>query len=513
MAQYIISYDLGTSSNKSSLFDEGGVCVCSTVSDYKTYYPGANKHEQKPEDWWSAILSSTRELVEKSGISEDQVKAIVLSGQSLTVVPLDKNGNVLTEYVPIWSDTDCGSQAEKFFNRVSEDEWYMRTGNGFARECYSIFKIMKIRDTDPDLYSRIDKIVGSKDYINYLLTGEILTDYSYASGLGAYNLEQNRYDEEYLEAAGVSPALFPEITSSSTKIGSLRKSAARQLGFFEDVQVFCGGVDNSCMALGAGVYAAGSQYLSLGSSAWLAVSTPEPLTDISVRPFIFSHVVPGMYCSATAIFSAGSTLRWLRDVVCTDIKNATEKSGLNVYAEMVDLAMTSPLGSNGLFFNPSLGGIPASYHTEHIKGGFYGLSLAHGKNDVIRSVIEGICMDLSAAYQRLLTITRLSEEVIIVGGGSMNSSWRQMFADVFNRNFVKTSIGQDAAALGAAATAAVGLGWWKDFDFISSITERESVEVPDSAAVDKYKQLQRLNSATWKAQSEIGRVLDGSNFN
>ena len=508
MAEYIVSYDLGTSSNKSSLFDRSGSCIFSAVSDYKTYYPAAERHEQSPEDWWQAVVGSTKELISRSGVSADEIRAIVLSGQSLTVVPLDSKGRLLKKYVPIWSDSATAKQTEDFFSRVDEDEWYMTTGNGFARECYSIFKIMKIKEEEPDLYGKIDRIVGSKDYINYLLTGEIATDYSYASGLGAYDLKGNRYHAPYLEAAGVGQGLFPEIVSSSTEIGRLQKSAAEQLGLSEDVRVFCGGVDNSCMALGAGVYEAGSHYLSLGSSAWLAVSTPEPLTDTAVRPFIFSHVVPGMYCSATAIFSAGSTFRWLRNEICRDVWDEAEKAGRDEYSEMIKLAMESDIGAGGLLFNPSLGGIPASYHTPHVKGGFYGLSLSHGKSDLIRAVLEGICLDLAAAYDRLKRITELSDEVLIVGGGSKSEDWMQMFADVFMKKFVKTSIGQDAAGLGAAATAAVGMGWWKNFGEISGILRRETVKEPEPVRAGKYAELRMINERTWKAQSELGKTIE-----
>jgi xylulokinase len=508
MSEYVIAYDLGTSSTKASLYNQQGLCITSAISDYPTYYSEGGHHEQKPADWWNAVRTSTKELLEKSDLEPTAIRAASLSGQSLAVVPIDARGNLLTERVPIWSDSSAKKQADDFFSRIDEDAWYMITGNGFSRACYSLFKIMQLRDNKPELYKKIDTILGSKDYINYLLTGRTATDYSYASGLGAYNLAANRYHDEFLAAAGIDKKLFPEPMPSVEPVGKLSRQAAAELGLHQDIEVFCGGVDNSCMALGAGVYSSGSQYLSLGSSAWIAVSTEKPLVDKTIRPFIFSHVVPDAYTSATAIFSAGSTLRWLRDTTCADLVKRGAAENISEYTLMMEAAEKSPPGARGLLCNPSLGGIPASYHSPDIKGGLYGLSLEHTREDLTRAVLEGICMDLAFVHERLAKIASLSEEMIIVGGGSRSPFWRQMFADIFNMKFVKISTGQDAASLGAAAIASVGKGWWENFDYIHTILKTEATNCPDPEHAAGYRRLRMVNAGTWSAQSELGGVLN-----
>lgn len=209
-------------------------------------------------------------------------------------MPLDSGGGLLREYVPIWSDTRPAQHAARFFDRFDPDEWYLITGNGFSREIYSVFKIMWHRDHEPDMFASTACILGSKDYINFRLTGRIATDHSYASGSGVYNLRQRRYDERLLAAIGLSPDLFPPIVEATASLGHLQADAAA-LGLSQRVEVFCGGVDNSCMALGAGNVREGAIYLSLGSSAWLAVSSAQPVVDLSVKPFVFAHVIPQMY--------------------------------------------------------------------------------------------------------------------------------------------------------------------------------------------------------------------------
>ncbi|MGA2380599.1 MAG: FGGY family carbohydrate kinase, partial [Spirochaetia bacterium] len=297
MAKTIIAYDLGTGGAKASLYAVDGTCLSSTFVPYETTYPNAGWHEQRPEDWWKAIASSTRTLMERKPASPADVDCLAISGQSLAVIPLDAKGALLRDSIPIWSDTRASRQTAEFFKAVDRDRWYMTTGNGFPAECYSVFKIMWYRDNEPDLFSRTATVLGSKDYINLRLTGTSVTDYSYASGTGVYDLMGWRYAEEFIRASGLPPALFPSIVPSTQIIGTLTEAAAEALGLPRGVKVACGGVDNSCMALGARNSGEGRVYTSLGSSSWIAVSSARPVLDPKVKPYVFTHVIPGLFTS------------------------------------------------------------------------------------------------------------------------------------------------------------------------------------------------------------------------
>jgi len=176
---------------------------------YETFYPRAGWHEQRPADWWEAVVKSTGLLKERQDISG--VECISIAGHSLGAVPLDRRGDLLRETTPIWSDTRAEQQVERFFSRIDRNAWYMRTGNGFPPACYTVFKIMWYRDQEPELFRRIVRVIGTKDYINYLLTGQICTDFSYASGSGVYDLKGWHYDSELIDASGLPKDIFPEI--------------------------------------------------------------------------------------------------------------------------------------------------------------------------------------------------------------------------------------------------------------------------------------------------------------
>jgi xylulokinase len=486
--KYIIAYDLGTGGIKASLFDITGHSHGDTFSQYDAAYINSDFHEQSPDIWYEGICQTTKLLLAKSGVNAAAIVALSISGHSLGVVPVNKEGQLLRAMTPIWSDTRAKKQAQAFFEKTPYTEWYKKTGNGFPAECYSIFKIMWYRDNEPELYANAYKILGSKDYCNLRLTGKMYTDHSYASGSGVYDLVNHCYDNDYIRVSGIRPDLMPEIKHSHDVIGTLTAEAAAQLGLTTNVKVVTGGVDNSCMALGARGIENGRAYISLGSSSWIAVVSDTPLIDAEKKPFIFAHVIDGMYASATSIFAAGSSFRWVRDTLCPDLVLA-EKNGeiADAYIAMNEYAALSPIGANNLQFNPSLAGGAMIEKSKNVTGGFIGLQLSHTRNDMIRASLEGITYNLWYAMTVLQSCGVSISELLMVGGGAKSPFWRQMFADVFDINMIKTSVDQNAASLGAAALAAYGLGYWKDYSPIDSVHEVRSTERPDKKNTDIYR--------------------------
>lgn len=507
MGNRIISYDLGTGGNKASLYDFEGNCLASVFIPYDTIYPRAGWHEQRPEDWWHAVVLGTRKLLEKTGEDRKNIECLAISGHSLGAVPVDKNGRLLRKTASIWSDARAQEQARKFFENIDEHEWYMTTGNGFPAALYTVFKIMWYMDNEPDIYRDAFKIIGTKDYVNLKLTGVICTDHSYASGSGVYDLKRNRYHDGYISASGISADKLPDIVHSAEILGTVTPEASEETGLGTNVRVVCGGVDNSCMALGAKNLEEGRVYTSLGSSAWIAVSSADPVLDLKARPYVFAHVIPGMYTSAVSIFSAGTSFRWLRDNICADLKMQELDGGKNTYAMMDELAEKSPVGANRLLFNPSLAGGTSQDASANLRGAFMGLDLKHDRADLIRACMEGIAMNLRLRLDVLKKHCRLQNEMLLVGGGSKSPLYRRIFADVYNMDIVKTNIDQDAAALGAAAVAAVGCGIWKGFSRIDEIHRTTEIMKPDPANITKYEKLLEVFSFASDRQSEISDRL------
>lgn len=472
--QYLISYDLGTGGVKASLYDGQLRTLAKSFIEYTTRYPHPDYHEQAPKDWWNGVVASTRKLLAESGVDAASIGGIALSGHSLVTVPMDAEGRELLEYVPIWSDSRAKEEAQAFFAKVPEEAWYLRTGNGFPTACYSIFKLMWMRKHQKETYDAIYKVLGSKDYINFKMTGRFCTDHSYASGTGAYDLVQHRMCSELLDAAGIRGDIFPEIVDSAEILGTLTPEAAAELGLPQQVQVACGGVDNACMALGSVGRQPGRVYTSLGSSSWIAVNSQQPVLDAVTKPYVFAHIEPGMYTSAFSIFAGGSSLRWVRDTLCKDLLDRDDP-----YGAMTEEIAQVPIGAGGVFFNPSLAGGTCQDKSVYIKGGFLGLHLGTTRGAMIRAAMEGIAMNLKLSLDNLAAAAPVLDTLQFCGGGSKNPVWMQMFADIFDKKILKTNIDQDAASLGAAAIIAKALGYIDSYDAIDTMHHQELLCLPD----------------------------------
>jgi xylulokinase len=503
MPDILLAHDLGTGGNKASLYDTQGQLLAAAFVPYETEYPQAGWHQQQPDAWWQAVVESTRQLLASAGTDPRQIRGMALSGHSLGCVPLDSAGRLLRQWTPIWSDRRPVAQAERFFTRIDPGDWYRLTGNGFPAAHYTVFKALWYRDHEPELFAATDKIVGTKDYINYRLTGRIATDYSYASGSGVYQLLGWDYSDDLLAAADLSRDLLPEIVPSTEILGSLTAEAAETLGLPRAIPVACGGVDNSCMALGAGNIAEGRVYASLGSSMWIAVSSARPLLDETAKPYVFTHVIPGMFTSAVAIFSGGTSLRWVRDQLCGNLVQQADSSQQDPYERMTELAEQSPPGARRLLFNPSLAGGSSLEPSPDLRGAFLGLDLKHTQADVIRATLEGIALNLRLALDELRRLNPVAHEMIVVGGGSRSRLWRQILADALEIDILKTNVGQDAGSLGAAAIAAVGAGLWPDFTPIAAIHRTENAARPSGDQVQVYR---RLLPVFHDARFDLARV-------
>lgn len=497
--QGLLAFDLGTSGVKCSLFNEKGELLGARYGQYNTYYPVEDWREQRPEDWIRQIKEATVAL--RQELPQVQICGIGVSGHSLGALPVDKDGTLLARQIPIWSDARAKEQADRFFEKVDYRMWYARTGNGFPRELYSVFKIMWYRDHQPALYEKADKFIGSKDYVNLFLTGKAVTDASYASGSGLYDLKAGVYCPEYVAASGIDSEKLPEIYSSHQIIGRVSKAASQRLQIPEGIPVVAGGVDNACMSLGAGCFAGGDVYASLGSSAWITASVGEPVVDFDSKIYTFAHCVPGQYLPSIGIFASGSALNWAAEQWFSDLRGDGRFDAMGV------LAAGSPAGANGVMFNPSLAGGSSFDKSPNIRGSLFNLSLSSTRSDIARAVFEGIAMHLRLASVALENSGRLGDRLLIVGGGSKGEFNRQIYADVFGKAVAVSRVRQDAASLGAAALAAVGCGVWDSFEPLREMHRKQTICLPNAENHGYYDCVMPIYKRMCDACSDLGNLM------
>lgn len=451
----VLAVDLGTGGAKVSVWRDDAVCLAETAESYSTYHPAPGRDEQRPEDWWDAVVKATERLrVGDAGLLA-AVDGIAVSGHSLGIVQLGRGGELLVDSVPIWSDSRGEAALSILFKGpLDELEWYRRTGGGFGAAHYPVTKALVLRAEDPARWDATQWLVGTKDWLNFRLTGELATDHSYASGSGFYDLATQATDADLARRANIAVEVLPDIHESHDEIGVLLAEPAAQLGVRVNTPVFAGAVDNACMALGSMGSEAGGVYAALGSSSWITLTSTEPLIDDVARPYVFRHAVPGHFISALSTFSSGTSVEWLRQIVAPSMSTM----------EFVDASLSADIGAGGVMLLPFLAGGSPHEGGPRTLGSLRGLSLATTSKDLGRAALEGNALALARSLGLLQRLAPVVGDLLISGGGARNADWNQIYADVFGRRLVASGITQQAAALGAAAIAFVGLGVWRYAD-------------------------------------------------
>jgi len=153
-AEYVLAHDVGTGGNKTVICDKEGKLLATAYHPYPTIYPQPGWAEQAPLHWWKAVVDGTRSVVSQSGIDKSKIACISFSHQMLGVVPVDKKGNLLRDTTIIWFDSRSVPQTKRVFKKVERERWYQITGAGLRPELYSGFKLMWLKENEPDLFRR-----------------------------------------------------------------------------------------------------------------------------------------------------------------------------------------------------------------------------------------------------------------------------------------------------------------------------------------------------------------------
>jgi len=477
--KYILAHDMGTGGSKVVLYDVDGTLIAKAFHGYETIYPQPRWAEQRPEDWWTAIVAGTRAVLSESGINPSEIAVISLDGHGMGNVPVDEKGNLLRESTMVWFDSRSSEQATRVLDKIGLDAWYQKTGCAFEPAFYTGFKLMWYRDHEPELFEKTHAFLGTKDYIVLRMTGSQQTDPSDAGLSGFYDIHEWEYSEELLKAADFPREKLPDVYPSTHIAGELLPKAASELGIPAGVPVVVGGEDVPCTAAGAGVVTSGRVYTYVGTSGWMSVASEKPLIEGSVRVANFCHVVPGMYTPQLGVYSAGSTYQWVQDNICREEVAQAKASGSDPFTVMEGVAGEAPPGSNNLLFlNTFAGG--GSIHADNpdLKGAYVGIGPSHTRADLILSLIH-----ISEPTRRYA----ISYAVFCL---------KKM-----------TNIGQEAAALGAAMIGGVGVGLWKGFEIIDDLTETVAVTQANPKNIERFRQLLPIFRDAVAAISDISSRL------
>ncbi|WP_211827777.1 xylulokinase [Kistimonas asteriae] len=429
-----LGIDLGTSGVKTVLLSDTDAIIGQASAPLTVSHPHPLWSEQHPDDWWQAVCTSIENLRRQHDLSG--VKAIGLSGQMHGATVLDDDLRPLRPAI-LWNDGRSHAECLELEERVPE----LRTITGNqAMPGFTAPKLRWLRKHEPEVFSRIHKVLLPKDYIRLQLTGCCMSDLSDSAGTLWLDVAKRQWSETMLTSCGLTLEHMPELREGSQIAGYLKPDVAQQWGM-NPVPVAAGGGDNAAGAIGTGVTEPGQGILSLGTSGVIFVVSDDYRSNPANGVHSFCHALPDRWHLMSVMLSAAGCLDWL-----ARLTGATDVPTLLAEAEQAQ-------PQESLYFLPYLNGERTPHNNPTASGVFFGMTGATTRAQLTLAVLEGVAMGLNDGLEALNATGIAINEMTLIGGGARSPLWRQILANTLNMPLSYRRGGEVGPALGAARLA------------------------------------------------------------
>jgi glycerol kinase len=478
MPDFVLALDQGTSSSRAILFDHSGTPVASAQQPFEQIYPYPGWVEHDPEEIWRTQLETAQQVLREAKATPSDVAAIGITNQRETAIIWDSNGRPIANAI-VWQDRRTSSICEELKAAGHEPLFRERTGL-LIDPYFSGTKIRWLLDNVGGARQRANDgelMFGTVDsWLLYRLCGIHATDYTNASRTLAYNIFEQRWDDDLLDALEIPRSLLPEVRPSSGAFGETNVLGGT-------IPVAGVGGDQQAALFGQAAFEPGMAKNTYGTGAFLLmniggrrVSSQSLLTTIAWG-FPGNESDEVTYALEGSIFIAGAAVQWLRD----------ELGIISSAAESQRLAETVP-DSNGVYFVPAFVGLGAPHWDPHARGAIFGLTRGANKAHITRATLEAIAFqtrDVIDAVERDSGVELT--ELRVDGGAAANDLLLQIQADILGRDVVRPAV-LETTALGAAYLAGLAVAFWKDRADVAS-NWREDRRFSPGMPVDRREEL------------------------
>lgn len=457
----LLGYDIGTSSVKASLVDaQTGQTVASAQypdSEASIIAKQPGWAEQEPEMWWDELKQATARVATKAGGSLADVKAIGISYQMHGLVCVDKEGKPLRPSI-IWCDGRAVPYGNKAFDAIGGEKCLQHLLNSPGN--FTAAKLAWVKENEPDVFAKIDKIMLPGDYIAMRLSGgDKKTTVSGLSEGMFWDFKNNEVSKDVLNYFGFSENLIAEIVPTFSVQSTVCQAIADELGIPVGTLISYRGGDQPNNALSLNVMKPGEIAATGGTSGVVYGVLGEVNYDKLSRVNTFAHVNHGeggatrlgvLLCiNGTGILNA-----WMRRTVAPE--------GMS-YPEMNDLAETAPIGADGLTVIPFGNGAERVLQNENVGASIHGINFnIHKKAFLIRAAHEGIAFSFAYGMQ---IMKDMGMEISTIKAGHANMFLSPLFCRTLASVTGATiELYETDGSVGAAYGAGIGAGIYKDSD-------------------------------------------------
>lgn len=480
-----IGVDIGTTSTKAVVFSAGGKVEGHHSVGYPLHTPAPGVAEQDPDEIYAAVLAVIRGAVQAARTVPERIRCVGFASAMHSLIAVDANGRPLTPSIT-WADTRSTGWADKLLSELNGHDIYRRTGTPIY-PMSPLCKLLWLRHDRPELFTAARRFVGIKEYVFFRLFGQWLVDFSIASATGLFNLSTLTWDAAALAVAGIDADRLSRPVPPTHHLVGLAPALAAELGVLTDTPFVIGANDGALSNLGVNAIGPGDVAITIGTSGAMRAVVDRPLTDPEGRTFCYvltdRHWVVG-----GPVNNGGIVFRWVRDELAAAETETAKRLGIDAYDVLTRIAERVPPGCEGLLFHPFLTGERAPWWNARMRASFFGLAAHHRKEHMIRAVLEGVIFNLHSILPAVEGLIGPTRTIKATGGFARSGLWRQMMADVFDREVVVPQ-SFESSCLGAAIIGLYALGEIDTIEVVAGMvgaTHRHT-PIPDNVAV--YRQL------------------------
>lgn len=354
-------------------------------------------------------------------------------------------------------------------------------------------KIAWLRDHPALRAAPPDAWLAPAGFVVASLTGRRTIDLTNASSSLLLDVETGAWSDDLLAAFDIDSSSLGELLPSTAIAGELLPDRAAAFGLRPGVRVVVGSGDEHAACVGAAVLDPGIVADIVGTAEPVAAAASEPVRDPEGLVETHRHVAADRWLVEHPGFVSAGSVRWLAE----DILGVEQ-------TEIGALAEDAPLGAGGARFLAALGGAMTPRWNPAVHGAFTGLAIGQDRRHLARAVLEGCSFAVADVVDRLAALGLAGDRIRVVGGGARDRTWLQVKADVTGRP-IERVCEPEATALGAALTAATGLGWFPTLDAaaLAGLRLDPTVLEPDSARHEVYRELRAEAHATYEALERL----------
>jgi D-xylulose kinase len=503
MTELIAAIDVGTTGARTIIFDINGKLIGSTYREYPLIHPNPTWVEQDANLWWDVVCNNTNEVLKLKNIDAKNILAVVVTNQRETIVPVDDFGDPLYNAL-VWQDRRSVKECEDIKNLIGSNKIFNLTGLTID-PYFSASKLLWLKTNKPEIYKKASKFLLVHDFIVHKLTDEFVTDFSNASRTMLFDITRFSWSELICEGLDIPIDKLPATGQSGEHIGEITTNAAAQTGLLAGTQVYAGGGDQQCAAVGLGVINEGLVKATTGTGSFVIAHLNKPAFDEQHRVLCSASVLPESWVLEASIFTTGAVYKWYRDNLAEPERKTATKQGIDVY-EILNKKIENVIpGANGLILLPHFMGAGTPYWNPDAKGVLFGLTLAHSKEDILRAIIEGICFEIRKSIEVFAELGLDVKELHIAGGITRSDVINQLQTNIFGIPVIKTAY-EETTALGAAIIGAIGSGIYKTYnEAVNGMMDIKKKYLPKNKTKILYDELFLKNK-------DLFRILSNNNF-